>query len=177
MLSTERAEFEAQLAVLFGGFPQFLTPPRVEAYWRGLAKMPLSTFVRCVDQALGEQGTDKLPTVKTLWELSKQLRAHRPAQSTAPAAAFDPFVAFGNRCLMAFLRRKGGSSSDSLRAMVALKNRVMDGAKEANAKPEDAAELRDVLMAAFERVSQPMSEAEILEHMDHYTRTGRVRAT
>jgi hypothetical protein len=127
MLSTDRADFEAQLAVLFGGYPTFLTPPRVEAYWRGLSKMPLSTFVRCVDHALGESGSDKLPTVNTLWQLSKQLRAHAmPQNKPAAARVGDDYLLVGNRWLLAFLLKMNGVPEDAIPWLVELKNRIVE---------------------------------------------------
>ena len=127
MLSTERMAFEEQLAVLFGGYPTFLTPPRVEAYWRGLSKMPLSLFVRCVDYALGDQGTDKLPTVNALWQISKRLRAPSPAtpKPGAPNVG-DDFLLVGNRWLLAFLLKTGGVPEDAIPWLVELKNRIVE---------------------------------------------------
>lgn len=152
MLSTDRADFEAQLAVLFGGYPTFLTPPRVEAYWRGLSKMPLSTFVRCVDQALGESGSDKLPTVNTLWQISKQLRATQPAQIRPAAAPVgDDFVLLGNRWLFAFLLKTNGVPEDAIPWLVELKNRIAEDFRNSGDKcgGESTAEWMQMALDAF----------------------------
>lgn len=127
MLSTERADFETHLSILFGGYPTFLTPPRIEAYWRGLSKMPLSLFVRCVDFALGESGTDKLPTVNALWQISRRLRAPAPIAQPAPQVRVgDDFLLTGNRWLFAFLLKTGGVPADAVPWLVELKNRIVE---------------------------------------------------
>jgi hypothetical protein len=130
MNSTDRADFEAELAVLFGGFPTFLTPPRIEAYWRGLQKMQMSTFRRCIEHVLGEAGSDKLPTVNTLWQISKNLRGSAPAHSaqnrTVAARVGDDYLLVGNRWLLAFLLKMNGVPEDAIPWLVELKNRIVE---------------------------------------------------
>lgn len=172
MLSTERADFEAQLAVLFGGYPTFLTPPRIEAYWRGLAKMPLSLFVRTVDCALGEAGTDKLPTVNTLWQISKRLRA--PVQGSKPTnekPIGDDFLLLGNRWLLAFLLGKQGASAESLAALVSMKNRIVVQFRNSGDKcgGTETAEWLEVATGAFEKLWHPAAQSEIDAAMHRHT--------
>lgn len=158
MLSTEREAFESQLAVLFGAYPTFLTPPRTEAYWRGLSKMPLSLFVRCVDYALGESGTDKLPTVNALWQISRGLRAPLPQKPIAAGERIHPLQAAANGALLSLLQAKGPASEECIRQLVALKNQIV-GSLPSDSEPT---EVRDVLHAAFEKRWVPMPEAERL---------------
>lgn len=74
MQTTERVAFDAQLRVLFGGWPKtMLTEERKDAYWRGLQKIHLSTFARIVDHALGPDGPKDLPSTSAIWELSKTI--------------------------------------------------------------------------------------------------------
>lgn len=162
MLSTDRADFEAQLGVLFGGYPTFITPPRVEAYWRGLQKMPLSVFVRCVDHALGESGTDKLPTVNSLWQISRHLRAVSSVpQRQAAAPAMNPLQRAASGAILSMLNSKGPASDAALVKIIALKNRIVSQA------PVDADddELRDVVMGAIEKLWEPMSAECIQAHV------------
>lgn len=179
MLSTERESFEAQLAVLFGGYPTFLTPPRVEAYWRGLQKMPLSVFVRCIDQVLGESGHDKLPTVNTIWQTSRMLRS--PAQTHTqekPRQSYDNFHLFGNHLLMNFLRRHPQPVSDeSLKELVKAKDRIVADYRSIHAEdPVTAEEVRDALNAKWnELVKKPASEAEMQENRDYVERHFHVK--
>jgi hypothetical protein len=85
MLSTDRDEFTAQLSILCAGFDKPLGE-RIEAYWKGLAKMSIVEFARCVDYALGPDGPDKLPAVPQIWALKRKLRAvHLPAQVEGPS--------------------------------------------------------------------------------------------
>jgi hypothetical protein len=71
--STDRDEFDSQLAILCAGYDRPVGD-RSEAYWKGCAKMSLIEFARIVDYALGEQGPEKIPTVNQLWRLRSQLR-------------------------------------------------------------------------------------------------------
>lgn len=161
MHSTERPQFEAELEILFGGFPTFLTPPRVEAYWRGLQHMTISTFKRCVMEALGEGGTDKLPTVNALWQISKRLRTSVPAQRQAETVAIHPLQRVANGAVFKLLRDKGPTSDESLTKIIALKNRIVGQA------PADAEhdELRDVVIGAIEKLWEPMSAAALEAHI------------
>lgn len=154
MLNTERKDFEAQLAVLFGGFPQFLTEPRIEAYWRGLQKMPLSTFVRCVDHSLGEQGGDKLPTVNAVWQTSKVLRGQRQQlQKREEKNNCDDFTAFANRRLYEYLRLCGGVDEALLPKLVAEKNRLARQFLEVDSEERvDEKEFRTALQKGWNRI-------------------------
>lgn len=73
MLSTDRDEFDVQLAILCAGYDRPVGD-RGEAYWKGCAKMSLIEFARIVEYALGEQGPEKIPTVNHLWRMRSQLR-------------------------------------------------------------------------------------------------------
>jgi hypothetical protein len=175
MLSTERQEFEDQLAVLFGGFPQFLTQPRIESYWRGLLKMPLPVFTRCVDQVLGERGEEKLPTVNRIWQVSRELRAHAQPQhvDAAPAEDLSIVWAYGNRAMLNYLMRNGGASDSSLQLMLREKKRLCDAYELITSEePEASLELRDKLFEAWDAVFVPMPRDEFDEiqtrHWERY---------
>lgn len=106
MLSTERAEFEIQLANLCAGF-NVPVGDRVEAYWRGLAKMELRTFVRVVEHCLGEEGPEKIPTTRQCWSLSKVLRPARIVAHVAePQWRGDKWDIDANYHLLAHLRNR-----------------------------------------------------------------------
>lgn len=107
MHSTDRQEFERQLSILCAGYNIHPSAERLDAYWLGLAKMELGTFARLVAHCLSEEGPEKLPTVRSLWPLSRHLRA-RKAAHVQPAAAWrgDPWLAAGNRHLYAFIVRR-----------------------------------------------------------------------
>jgi hypothetical protein len=164
MLSTERADFETHLGILFGGYPTFLTPPRVEAYWRGLSKMPLSLFVRCVDHSLGESGTDKLPTVNALWQISRSLRAPTPQKRTAIPETIHPLQGAANSALLSLLNEKGPASEACIKQLVALKNQIVGSLP----RDSDPAEVRDVLRAAFEKRWVPMPDVERLAIVERF---------
>lgn len=169
MLSTERADFETHLGVLFGGYPTFLTPPRTEAYWRGLARMPLSVFVRCVDYALGESGTDKLPTVNAIWQISRNLRSPAALQRQADDMPVSTLQRVANGAFLRLLNDKGAVSEAALAKILAVKNKIVSEV------PPDAdhGELRGVLLAAFEKLWEPMPQACIDAHIERKFPLGR----
>lgn len=155
MLSSERAEFDQHLGTLCAGFNVPMTELRGEAYWRGLAKMQLSTFARVVEHALGQDGPERIPTATQCWALSKQLRAQRPRATQAESApTVEPLVAFGNLCLLKLLRETCGTDPETLARLVAEKNRLAaDFRLIATEEALTAAEVREAMFAGFQRVS------------------------
>jgi hypothetical protein len=154
MLSTEREDFDKQLEVLFGGYPTFMTAPRKEAYWRGLQKMPLSVFIRCVDMALQDQSEEgkKLPTVNRVWELSRQLKARaQPVQQPQDVVRFDDYHLLGQRWLFGYLLKNGGIEPAKLPKLIAAKNRIVDQFRASGDIDGNVAEWLDVAMSTFER--------------------------
>lgn len=134
MLNTDREDFETQLEVLFGGYPTFLTPPRKEAYWRGLQKMPLSMFVRCVDFALQDTSEEgkKLPTVHRIWDISRGLKSRvqtHHVQRPEDDPKFDHFARFGNIQLFKFIRIHDVQSAQ-LPTLLRLRDEVIAAARQ-----------------------------------------------
>ncbi len=105
MLASDRTEFDSQLATLCAGYnvPVGL---RSEAYWLGLSKMELHTFIRIVEHCLGEDGPEKFPTARECWAISKNLRAARyvPPVSTAPKWQGDKWDIDANHHLLQHIR-------------------------------------------------------------------------
>lgn len=156
MLSTEREDFDKQLEVLFGGYPTFVTAPRKEAYWRGLQKMQLSMFVRCVDAALQDQSEEgkKLPTVNRVWELSRTLKSRSaPLQQTREVQSYDDYHQLGQRWLFGFLLERGGVEPSVLPKLVAAKNRIVEQFRAGGNIDGTVAEWLDVAKAEFDRVA------------------------
>jgi hypothetical protein len=79
MLSTDREEFDAQVAILCAG-SNVPVGDRAEAYWKGCGKMTLIEFARVVEFALSESGPDKIPTTKQCWMIRNELK-RGPAQT------------------------------------------------------------------------------------------------
>lgn len=82
MIDGERPEFEAKLAVLFAGIDKPLGEAQREAFWRGLQRMSLVEFNRCVDLMLRElEESDGAPrhfSVGQVWQAKHRLRAPAP---------------------------------------------------------------------------------------------------
>lgn len=155
MLSTERSEFADHLGTLCAGFNVPVTDLRSEAYWRGLAKMPLGQFVRVVEHALGPDGPERIPTAPQCWTIARSLRTRpKAATATVPERAFETFAAFGNRCLLRFLTDRGGVEPHTLAQLVAEKTRIADQFRDVASECEvSAEEVREALFAAFKRVT------------------------
>lgn len=155
MIASDREEFDRQLDVLFGGFKAFLTPNRKEAFWRGLQKMQLSTFVRCVDHALGEKGDGEMPTTNRVWQISRMLHARARVDDKPTQQQFDDFHTFGQRCLKVFLLNQQDIVDEAtLQRLIGEKNRIVQVYRSSGFdEDEDAAEImRTRILDAFRRV-------------------------
>lgn len=152
MQLADRAQFDSQLGALCAGFNVPVTELRSEAYWRGLERMHLSQFARVVSHALGEDGPERIPTAPQCWTIARQLRAQRP-RATEPAATqptVTPLVAFGNRCLLRYLREARGVDDSTLARLVAEKGRIAANfAMIASEETVTAEEVRAAMFAAF----------------------------
>lgn len=176
MLSTDREAFDAEVAILFGGFGGFLTPAKTDAYWRGLAKMSLDVFKRCVTRAL-EGGDEKLPTVHRIWEISRQLRhqAAVPRQDEYRTLQLSVCHRYGNRALFDYLWRKGAASAASLSLILAEKAKLCDAYDLITSEePEAGLELRDKLFAAWDAVWQAMPPEESIADADRLAKAGHL---
>ena len=108
MLASDRAEFDIQLASLCAGF-NVPVSDRGPAYWRGLGKMELRTFVRVIEFALGEHGPEKIPTTRQCWSIAKAARPtyQPPAPPAGKQWTGDRYDMEGNLRLMALVRAGG----------------------------------------------------------------------
>lgn len=160
MRSDDLEAFTKQVEVLCAGFNVPPTDLRVEALWRGLQAMDLIMFSRVVECALAggteRHVVEKMPTAPQLWNLSRSMRARAPSPAQRhdePPRQFDHFHGFAQRALMVFLRERGGASGESLKRLVAEKNRVLaDFRLIASEDVVTADEFREALFKAFARV-------------------------
>lgn len=83
MISTDKPEFETQLTMLCQGYG-FWLGDRLEAYWKGLQKMTLVQFARCVEYALSEEGPEKIPNTHGVWKIHRELRQWPTAPTPEP---------------------------------------------------------------------------------------------
>lgn len=115
MLSTDRKEFEAQVATYCAGCNVPATAERQEAFWIGLSKMTLIEFSRCVEFVLSEGGPEKPPlTPKAIWRLHREIQSkartstqqviHRGEQQ-------DHLLYFANRMFLRHIVMRGGLGS------------------------------------------------------------------
>ena len=188
MLSTDRKDFEDQVAILCAGFPPTMaTQERMEAYWRGLQQMQLSSVIRVVDYALGESGPDKIPTPRQCWSIYRQLRTAGPSRSSATVSKrIDQYDSYANVRLFDFLHTKGSASEESLVELLIVKRLIVDQVRKIAAedprnerKPHrvfDALrdDLRDMLLAAFEKRWQAQPEEAIAAAYISFSRCGRL---
>lgn len=114
MLSTDRKEFEAQVATYCAGCNVPATAERQEAFWIGLSKMSLIEFSRCVEFALSEEGPEKPPLVpKAIWRLHREIQAKARArtQQVVYRVEQDHLLYFANRMFLRHIGNRGGLGS------------------------------------------------------------------
>ena len=111
MQTSEREDFEEQLAILCAGFNVPATVHRKHAYFAGLAKMSMAQFVRCVEYAVSEAGPDELPTSKEIWRIHRDFRKHPAVQSVPQVEEEDHLLFFANRLFFEHFQHRGGLGS------------------------------------------------------------------
>jgi hypothetical protein len=111
MLSTNRDEFAAQMRILCDGFNVPLGE-RVDAYFKGCAKMSLIEFARVVAHALGEDGPEKIPNTGQVWKILHTLKARARAQTfEQPQDTRDHLEYYANRLLLRHMGNRLGLGS------------------------------------------------------------------
>lgn len=110
MLSTDREDFDVQLSLLCQGYG-FWVGDRSNAYWKGLSKMQLSQFARCVEFALSEDGPEKIPNVHGIWKIYRSLRTPAPVAKREEKVEADHLLYYANRMFLAHLTSRGGLGS------------------------------------------------------------------
>lgn len=166
MQTADRPDFVAQLKALCAGYNIPCKPETEDAFWRGLSRMPVSSFARVVDHALSEDGPEGFPNVRKVWALHRQLRRPAPAPEAPPqqvdALTLDGYTKFANRALWRFLYDHNGAASAALAALTAEKNRVADQFRLiATEERVTAQEFREALFSAFRRVHKPMAWRDV----------------
>jgi len=113
MNQTERPQFLKSLAALFGAHGKTPGDGVISGYWKGLEKMSLMQFERCVEKAIeklahAERGVSKIPTVSELWDISRGIRSYeRPvAQMGEPQWKGDEWDTTANLLLLAYFDQK-----------------------------------------------------------------------
>lgn len=107
MNSTDRTEFDSQLAVLCAGMDVPCTQERKEAYWKGLQQMSLSIFVRTVDFILAKETWARIPKPGQVWEVSRRMRAAGPPPPPKDDGfRGDDWDAIANRYLLGYLTKR-----------------------------------------------------------------------
>lgn len=145
MLSTDRDEFDAQVATLCAGHNVPATPERKDAFWIGMAKMSLIEFTRCVEFALSEQGPEKFPSTKVLWRLHREIKSSSRAttqQVIHRGEQQDHLLYYANRMFLRHIGNRGGSGSTA---------RLVPGYELVECKPTD--ELRQARAALHDTVN------------------------
>jgi hypothetical protein len=113
MQATDREEFEAQLAILCAGKDVPVTQARKDAYWRGMGRLTLAQFARCVDYALSEWSEEGMPSTSQLWSIHRGFRT-RPGTAAllaTPDDTRDHLLFFANRMFLRHIQSRGGLGS------------------------------------------------------------------
>ena len=152
MHPNDKPAFADALSMLCGVFQRNASPELVAGYWKALEKMPIGGFEWACEQAAGQCET--MPRPAKLWEIH---RSRRRGQLSAQVLQdqtpdFDSYHAFGQRCLMVFLRTRGPATPDSLGRLVDTKNRLVREFRDIATECEvPAEEVRESLFSAFGR--------------------------
>jgi hypothetical protein len=111
MQPNDRERFEALLEKLYAGYNMPVSKTRVDAYWQGLAKMPMIQFAKVIDHCLGEGGPERIPNVPSIWAIRNKLsEAAKPAPQHVEREN-DSLAYFANRLLMHHVIARGGLGS------------------------------------------------------------------
>jgi hypothetical protein len=107
-VTPEPDEFDKTLAVLCAGFNVPCTEDRQRAYGKAFRKIPPAGWERLVDYCLGEEGPERMPSVRELWRARSEMRARAPADRP-PSVEIpwhgDQWDAAANRHLLAHIMR------------------------------------------------------------------------
>jgi hypothetical protein len=106
VISTDRPEFEKQLAVLCASQDVPCTEPRIEAFWRALQSMSLLQFVRTVDHMLVKESWARMPKPVQVWDAFKRMRAAAPSEPKDDGFRGDAWDALANRYLMGYIAKQ-----------------------------------------------------------------------
>jgi hypothetical protein len=112
MQSSDRHEFDGQMARLCAGYNVPAKQPTLDAYWIAFNKLSLLEFSRMVDQAFTEGASERMPTIAGLWQMRNRLRAPGARHAVAaPSAPADSLPLFANRLLLMHLMTRQGLGS------------------------------------------------------------------
>lgn len=164
MLGTEKQEFGSIMSKLCAVFDRKVDAELISSYWAALQAMPLIGFQRAADKAI--ETSERMPRPSQIWTLyrdSKRAATGHQAVQDRREEQLDAFEAFGNRALLVFLLNVGAASTESLKQLVAEKNRVVGNFRLISTEDVvTAEEMREALMKAFKRVWRAMPEGELL---------------
>lgn len=111
MQISDRERFEVLLEKLYAGFNMPMSRARSDAYFDGLQKMQLVRFSRCVDEALGENGPERIPSVTQIWKIYKTIAHTNAPLPEAKPVEQDHIAHFANRLLLNHITARGGLGS------------------------------------------------------------------
>lgn len=108
MTHDDKPKFLELLAALFGAHNRPINDGIVAGYWKGLEKMHLDSFDRCVSEAIeklqyAERGVSKPPSVSELWDIKRNLRRLPEARPTEPQWKGDEWDTAANMLLVKHL--------------------------------------------------------------------------
>lgn len=106
MNSTDRPEFDKQLAVLCASQDVPCTEERKEAFWRALQSMSMVQFVRTIDFMLVKESWARMPKPAQVWESFKRMRASAPIEPKDDGFRGDDWDSLANRYLIGYIAKQ-----------------------------------------------------------------------
>ncbi len=178
MEPTDRDQFLVQFGNLCGAYNVLPSQDRIDGFWRGLSKMPLSSFVRCVEFCLGETGPEKFPTFRDIWAVHRQTRSVRVDARTGDEKAkgrggpTDAVEALGSLAMLRFvcdMQRKTQPSEACVERAIAAKNKLVATYRTLRTEEDiPDAEILEAMAKKFAEIYEPMSAEELQRNRDRY---------
>lgn len=129
--------------------------PKPSESWTDAVKELRNDQVRAALSKVRNSGAPHPPSLPEFIALAKNFQPY-PEKQAAPVPP-HPLQGAANSALLSLLRDGGAASEDCIRQLVAIKNRIV----ESMPLDADQAEVRDVLLGAFEKHYVAMPEAEL----------------
>ncbi len=111
MNTADKPKFVESLNALFGAHGRTVWDGALSGYWKGLEKMSLMQFERCVEKSVeklahAERGVAKVPTVAELWDISRGIRSYERPQTIEDPWRGDDWDTGANLLLLAYIEQK-----------------------------------------------------------------------
>jgi hypothetical protein len=121
----QRSECDEQTTRLCAAYNVPANAERLDAYWTAFGKLGAVEFARMIEHCLTDQGPEKMPSVRQVWDVRRQLRTRIPTTAANPAE-LDHVGFFANRMLWEHVNSRQGLSNDELTGVLDFKRTLVN---------------------------------------------------